>query len=120
MSKIGERADRVREIVESLYGSVINRTGNILHCEAPADMLGACMNSLFRGGFGVTIGKQSARMAPRRITNTSGRTVIDPNAQDLMAYYGLEIDLRPRDARVEAGPHAGAVALTRPTPKFGG
>jgi hypothetical protein len=50
------------------------------------------------------------------------------DAMDLMTFYRYRVELRPHAARrnsgpipfVETTPHAAAIAITRPTPKFGG
>jgi hypothetical protein len=98
---------------------VLSRDGDVMQIEVPADMLGAATGLLGQGGFVFNIGNQRTDMAPRRITNMEGRTVVcDETA--LMAFYEIEVKLAPRTIAVSENPHAGAIWATRPTPKFRG
>jgi hypothetical protein len=113
------RADRVRQIAESLFGKVLDRDGAEMHVEIPADMSGAAASSFGQGGFSACIVGQTTRMETRRLMDMDKRTVFDHAAQDLMAFYTFKVQLAGHAARVEDKP-SGAIALTRPTPKFGG
>lgn len=100
MPDLDPRADRVKAIIESLFGSVISRDRNTMIIEAPADLLGATCRSLGMGGFTWTIGPQTSRMTTKRMTDTSGRFVVCEGHQELMAFFAINVDLRPRDAKV--------------------
>jgi hypothetical protein len=45
------RADRAKQIAQSLFGRSLWRDGAELHCEIPADMAGAAASSFGQGGF---------------------------------------------------------------------
>jgi hypothetical protein len=67
-----------------------------------------------QSGFTAVIVGQDARMAPRRVTSMQGRCVIDPDAQDLAAFYIYRIELADRHAKV-LDPLAAVANITRPT-----
>jgi hypothetical protein len=48
MSKLDARADRVRIIAHTLFGTVLSRDGHLMTVEVPADLLGAAMGMLSR------------------------------------------------------------------------
>jgi hypothetical protein len=119
MTDLDARADRVRQIAHTLYGRVLDRNRNKMVIEVPADLLGAAMNMLSMGGFGMPdgVGKQTSRMATKRITGMSGQIVVCQGHEELMAFFSINVSLKTRDVRVENPdtPHSGAVWLTRPT-----
>jgi hypothetical protein len=88
MSKLDQRAERVRIIAHTLHGSVLDRDGHLMMVEIPADLLGAAMGMLSMGGFGMPngVGKQSTRMAPRRITTMQG-AMVSGQDEALTAYH---------------------------------
>jgi hypothetical protein len=121
MSKIGERADRVRQVTEQLFGSVISRQGHEMVIQIPADFLGAAGRALGMSGFTWTIGPQSTRMTTKRMIGTQGQTIVCDGHEELMAFFEINVDLRPRGVRVENPdtPHSAAVWLTRPVKPAG-
>jgi hypothetical protein len=130
-SKSNPRADRVRQIAESLFGRVHSsgtlefieedrrgiphdRSVDFVDVEIPADLAGAAAGMLGMGGFTAYITGQDARMAPRRITGMQGQTIVCED-EALTAFYSYRVELQPRAVAVSHDPHAGAKAQTRPT-----
>jgi hypothetical protein len=117
MSKIGERADRVRAVAHTLYGRVISRDGNAMIIMVPADMIGPAGRMLTMSGFTWNVGTQSTAMAAKRVVGPQGQTIVCDGHEELMAFFEINVSLAARDVRVENPdtPHSGAVWLTRPT-----
>jgi hypothetical protein len=118
--QFADRVERLRAIVKSLYGSVLDRDGDTAWCEIPADLSGAfgamCTMS---GFFPPSIKGQTTRPAPVRVIDTNGHTIVcDKEPWRTMAYYRYAVDLRPHHVAVAAQPHGGAIALTRQTPPY--
>jgi hypothetical protein len=117
MSDVNARADRVRTIVEAVYGRVIGRSRNVMQVEIPADLISSAVTLFGMGGFSATIGKQSTRLAERRVVDTNGNTIVCPGDLVTMAFFTYTVDLRPHSAAVETTPHAVAITITAPTPR---
>jgi hypothetical protein len=102
MADLDERERRVRQIAESLFGSLLSRDRDVMVIEVPADLLGGALGLLGQGGFGFNIGKQSTRMTTKRVTGLSGQIVVCEGHEELMAFYQVSVDLTPRTVRVAA------------------
>ena len=120
MSNLDHRADRVRIIAHTLHGSVLDRDGDKMVIEIPADLLGDALGLLGQGGFGFSIGKQTSPTTTKRIIGMSGQIVVCEGHEELMAFYEINVDLTPKTVRVADLPHAGAIRITAPTKPFGG
>jgi hypothetical protein len=105
--QLDERAARVKVIAEMLHGSVLSREGDAMTVEVAADCLGGALGLLGQGGFIFNVGRQTTKMAPCSEEVTT-------------AFMGVNIDLAPRDAKVETMPHSAAIAATQPTRPPGG
>ena len=114
MTDLAARADRVQAITEAVRGRVIGRTRNTMQIEVPADTIAGAITLFGMGGFSAILGKQSTRLAERRIADMNGNTVTCPGDLVTMAFFTYSVDLRPHAAAVEAQPHAGAISITRP------
>jgi hypothetical protein len=119
MTDLDTRAERVRAIVTSLHGKVLDRQDDVMTVEVPADIMGGFTTLAGMGGFSAILQKQSTKMAPRRIVNISGQVVVC-DEMVTTAFYSFKVSLQPHHVAVEAKPHAGATAITAPTPPFGG
>lgn len=96
MSDLKERADRVRAIVEANHGKVIDRTGDIVTVEVPADVAPGMWAIWGMARFNPIFDSQDTRLAPRRITNMHGHTIVCDNDMVTTAFYRYTVDLRPR------------------------
>jgi hypothetical protein len=117
---LAARADRVKAIAEAVHGKVISRDRNTMLIEVPADTITGAVTLFGMGGFSATIGKQSTRLAPRRVIDMGGNTIVCENDPVTTSFFTYTVDLRPHSAAVEPQPHAAAIAITRPTRPFGG
>jgi hypothetical protein len=113
VTDLDARADRVRQIAESLFGKVLSRDGDTMRVEIPADMSGAAASMFGQGGFSACIVGQDARMKTRRLMDMDKRTVIDHAAQDLMAFYTFKVSLAPHHE--QPSPQPTVANITRPT-----
>jgi hypothetical protein len=114
LSDLDARADRVRQIAESLFGKVLSHDGDTLRVEVPADLsMSFCPMISASGPPPIYIGQRTG-IAERRVTDASGRIIPCPGDMVTTCYYVYEIALAPREVRVNMGdPHAGAVMATR-------
>jgi hypothetical protein len=71
MSQLHERVDRVRIIAHTLHGNVLDRDGDVVTIEVPADLSDACASMLGAGGFSAVIVGQNQRLAPRMMCSSS-------------------------------------------------
>jgi hypothetical protein len=92
--QLDERAARVKVIAEMLHGSVLSREGDAMTVEVP-DCLGGVLGLLGQGGFIFNVGRQTTKMARCSEEVTT-------------AFMGVNIDLAPRDAKVETMSHSAA------------
>jgi hypothetical protein len=100
MTDIEARADRVRAIVEGNHGKIIERIGDKITFEVPADIAPGLpwgmsgLVPIFKG--------QTTRLAPRRVVDMEGRTVVCERDEVTTTYYVFEVALskkRPAEAR---------------------
>jgi hypothetical protein len=115
--QFADRVERLRAIVKSLYGSVLDRDGDTVWCEIPADLIGGfgamCTMS---GFFPPSIKAQTTRPAPVRVIDTNGHTIVcDKEPWRTMAYYRYAVDLRPHHVAVDHTGRGHAAAITAPT-----
>jgi hypothetical protein len=103
MTDLDARADRVKAIAECVGGKVLDRNGNTVRVEIPADKTSGLVVLWGMGGFIPIFRRQEFRTG-----------IVS------QAFYIYDVDLRPHSAAVETTPHAAAIAITAPTPKFGG
>jgi hypothetical protein len=115
---LSERQRRVQIITNTLYGSVLDHDDDVMHVEIPADLAGAAASLFGAGGFSAVIIGQTTRMEPRRVLDLDKRTVIDHDAEDLMAFYSYRIELTPHAA--QQSPQPSVASITRPTKPPGG
>jgi hypothetical protein len=120
MTDLAARAECVAQIVSAVHGRVIGRAGKIMTVEIPADMMSSAGTLLGMSGFSATIGRQSTRLAPRRVTNAAGNVIVCDGDLVTQAYFSYDVHLAPHAAAVEPTPHAGAISITRPTPPVRG
>ena len=71
------------------------------------------------GGFSAILGKQSTRLAERRVVDMNGNTVTCPGDLVTMAFFTYTVDLRPPSVAVADSPEAGTKHITRPTRPVG-
>jgi hypothetical protein len=117
---LSERQRRIQIIAHTLFGSVIGTEDDAVTVEIPSDLSGPAASAFGASGYNAVIIGQDQRMAPRRVVNMQWRTVVDPDAQDLMTYYVYKVSLRPHAAAVETARQSPTVAsITRPTPRRG-
>ena len=76
MTDLAARADRVQATTEAVHGRVIGRTRNTMQIEVPADCTAGAVTLLGMGGFSAILGKQSTRLAERRVVDTNGNTAL--------------------------------------------
>jgi hypothetical protein len=87
-------------------GKVINRTGNILTVTVRADAAPGLMNLWAGGGFVPIFKSMDTRLAPRRITNMQGQTVVCEGDMVTTAFMRYDVDLRRKTvARADASQH---------------
>lgn len=109
-----DRADRVQTIATLLHGKVLDRDGDTMHLEIPADLLGAALSLCGQAGFNARVcGQQTSRMAPRRVTTMAGCQVVDPDNSDMMVFYPIRIELSHRHVAISDDPHRDVAAITR-------
>lgn len=92
MNDIAARADRVRAVVEGNHGKVTNHNGDVIEFEVPADIATGLYALWGMGGFLPMFIGQSARLAPRRVLDREGRTVVCDDSIT-MAFYRYRINL---------------------------
>jgi hypothetical protein len=114
MTDLPTRADRIQQIAELLHGRVLARDGDAMWIEIPADVIGGALTPFGMGGFPAAIGKQSTRLAPRRIVNMVGHTVVC-DEKVTTAFYGFKVSLQPHAVAVATDPHAATIAITATT-----
>lgn len=100
MTDIEARANRVRAVAESVGGKVLDRNGDAMRIEIPADVAPGLMMLWGEGGFIPIFRHQEFR---------SGTVS--------MAYYVYDVGLQPPTLPTVA---AGTAAITAPTPPFKG
>lgn len=116
MTDIEARAERVRQIAESLYGSVLDRDGDTLWCEVPADLCGGFTTLCGMGGFVAINRGQTTRPAFQRVVTTQGDTVVCTDQPMItMAFYRYSVELQTHHVAVTHDPHAGAGGITKQT-----
>jgi hypothetical protein len=97
MSDLAARADRVKAIAECVGGKVLDRNGDTVRIEIPADTAPPGLVTLWgEGGFVPIFKSQDTRLASRRITNMQGQTVICEGDLITASFYRYTVDLRPR------------------------
>jgi hypothetical protein len=116
-AEISARADRVAAIVEGNYGKVLNRAGNIVVVEIPADIAVGMAPVWGMAGFIPIFRSQDTHLAERRVVDMNGHTTICKGDWITMAYYRFDVDLRPRS---EGKPAPTPAAITAPTRPVGG
>jgi hypothetical protein len=114
---LAARADRVKAIAEWVHGKVIDRAGTIMTVEIPADVAPGLAGIWGTGGFNPIFRSQDTHLAPRRIVNMRGHTVVCENDMVTTAYYRYEIDLR---SHAQEAPQPSPAAITMPTRPFAG
>ena len=91
MIDLDARADRVRAIVEGNFGRVIDRNGDTMVVEVPADV-SIGLNCIWgEGGFAAIVRGQFTKLAPRRVIAENGMTVVcenDPRDDRLLHHRG--------------------------------
>jgi hypothetical protein len=125
MTDLDARADRLKEIAASLYGSLLSVDHDIAEIEIPADLSSACASMLGASGFSGYIVSQDCRQAPRRIADQDGRMFVVADQMATQAFYVFRVELPDRHARVfdPADPlaaHPAVAGITRPTKPFAG
>ena len=109
---LNPRADRVRIVANTLFGRVVERIGDTVYVEIPADMISAAGAMFAASGFTAVIAGQTTRMETRRLTDMDKRTVFDHAAQDLMAFYTFKVSLAAREEQ-PAPPQPTVASITR-------
>jgi hypothetical protein len=117
MTDLDQRADRVKTIVETMYGSIISRDGEIVWCEIPADLIGGFASLCTMAGFFPPCLKgQTTKPAHQRVTNMQGHiTVCADQPMITMAHYRYAVDLRPHRVVVDHTGLGNVAAITRQT-----
>jgi hypothetical protein len=86
-----QRAERVRQIVEGNFGRVAFRDGNRVVVDVPADIAPGLPWGLAK--FVPVFVGTSTEMAPRRVADMNGNTVVCDGDLVTTAFYRYEIDL---------------------------
>jgi hypothetical protein len=94
------RVESIRVIVEAHHGQVIDRLGDTVMFEVPADV-SQSLNALWRlsGLVAVAVG-QTKRRAPRRVTDMSGNVVAgDYKVVTIFQTYTIDLTVDTRRQR---------------------
>jgi hypothetical protein len=110
---LAARADRVAQIAKAVYGRVLSRNRNTMVIEIPADTMTGAVTLLGMSGFSAILGKQSTKLAERRVVDTNGNVVTCPNDLVTTAFFTYTVDLRPHGDAAKPAPSA--ADITRPT-----
>jgi hypothetical protein len=118
MTDLSARADRVRQIAESLFGKLLSIDDDVAEAEVPADLSGAFSVSLGASGFSGFIIGQDCRQAPKRVVTMDYRTIVT-DQMATMAFYRFRVELQDRHAKMTDIPHSAAITATRPVGQAG-
>ena len=104
---IEQRAQRVEALVTGNFGTVIERKGDTMIIEVPADVSLPWAGEFLPLHMGMRTG-----MAERRVVGISGAFVVCPGDMVTMSFAQFEIDLRcrPNDS-AKAAPSVAAITL---------
>jgi hypothetical protein len=98
---IEQRANRVRALVEGNFGSILERKGDVMTVEVPADISLPWMGEYLAVYMGMRTGT-----AERRVSDINGNPVVCVGDWVTQNYFRYEIDLRvrPNDSAAQSAP----------------